>query len=121
MTTVPRSSVRSVSLRIALWTLRLRTQQAPAAPERRARGASPTSCCRRSAFEPRRAEPAIIDGYPTLPGPVGHNSAVIFVGAAIRACAVGAVIAASVLLAGCVSTVSGTAVRAQHAAPIDVP
>lgn len=28
---------------------------------------------------------------------------------------------ASVLLSGCVSTVSGTAVRAQHAAPIDVP
>jgi hypothetical protein len=53
--------------------------------------------------------------------PVGHNSAVIFLGAATRACAVGAVIAASVLLSGCVSTVSGTAVRAQHAAPIDVP
>jgi PknH-like protein len=45
---------------------------------------------------------------------------VIFVGAATRACAVGAVLAASVLVAGCVSTVSGTAVRAQHAAPIDV-
>ena len=45
----------------------------------------------------------------------------IFIGTATRACAVGAVIAASVLLSGCVSTVSGTAVRAQHAAPIDVP
>jgi PknH-like extracellular domain len=41
---------------------------------------------------------------------------------AVRAaCAVGVVIAASVLLSGCVSTVSGTAVRAQHAGPIDVP
>jgi hypothetical protein len=41
---------------------------------------------------------------------------------AVRAaCAVGAIIAASVLLCGCVSTVSGTAVRAQHAGPIDVP
>jgi outer membrane murein-binding lipoprotein Lpp len=46
---------------------------------------------------------------------------VIFVGTATRACAVGAIIAASVLLPGCVSTVSGTAVRAQHAAPIDIP
>jgi outer membrane murein-binding lipoprotein Lpp len=46
---------------------------------------------------------------------------VIFVGAAARACALGAVIAASVLLSGCVSTVPGTAVRAQHAAPVDVP
>jgi outer membrane murein-binding lipoprotein Lpp len=46
---------------------------------------------------------------------------VIFLGTATRACAVGAVIAASVLLSGCVSTVSGTAVRAQHGAPIDVP
>ena len=36
-------------------------------------------------------------------------------------CAVGTAIAASVLLSGCTSTVSGTAVRAQHAAPIDVP
>jgi outer membrane murein-binding lipoprotein Lpp len=45
---------------------------------------------------------------------------VIFLGAATRACAVGAVIAASVLLSGCVSTVSGTAVRAQHGAPLDV-
>ena len=45
----------------------------------------------------------------------------IFIGTPTRACAVGAVITASVLLSGCVSTVSGTAVRAQHAAPIDVP
>ena len=36
-------------------------------------------------------------------------------------CAVGTAIAASVLLSGCTSTVSGTAVRAQHAAPVDVP
>jgi len=46
---------------------------------------------------------------------------VIVIGGAARTCAVGAVIAISVLLSGCVSTVSGTAVRAQHAAPIDVP
>jgi outer membrane murein-binding lipoprotein Lpp len=46
---------------------------------------------------------------------------VILIGTATRACAVGAVIAASVLLSGCVSTVPGSAVRAQHAAPIDVP
>jgi outer membrane murein-binding lipoprotein Lpp len=52
--------------------------------------------------------------------PVGHNDAVTFLGTA-NAFAVGAAIAASVLLSGCVSTVSGTAVRAQHAAPIDVP
>ena len=52
--------------------------------------------------------------------PVGHNSAVIFLGAATRTCAVGAVIAVSALLPGCTSTVSGTAVRAQHAAPVDV-
>lgn len=45
----------------------------------------------------------------------------IFIGAAARAFAVGAVLAASVLLSGCVSTVSGTAVRAQNAAPVDVP
>ena len=53
--------------------------------------------------------------------PVGHNSAVILLGTATRACAVGAILAASVLLSGCVSTVSGNAVRAQNAAPIDVP
>lgn len=45
----------------------------------------------------------------------------IFIGAGARAFAVGAVLAASVLLSGCVSTVSGTAVRAQNAAPVDVP
>ena len=43
------------------------------------------------------------------------------IGTATRACAVGVVVAASVLLSACVSTVSGTAVRAQRAAPIDVP
>jgi hypothetical protein len=53
--------------------------------------------------------------------PVGHNSAVILLGTATRLSAVGAVIAASVLLSGCVSTVSGTAVRAQNAGPINVP
>ena len=53
--------------------------------------------------------------------PVGHNSAVIYLGAAARASAVGAVIAASVLLSGCVSNVTGTAVRAQNAAPVDIP
>jgi outer membrane murein-binding lipoprotein Lpp len=46
---------------------------------------------------------------------------VTLIGTVNRACAVGAVIAASVLLSGCVSTVPGTAVRAQNAAPIDVP
>ena len=45
----------------------------------------------------------------------------IFIGTASRACAVGAVIAASVLLSGCVSTVPGTAARAQQEAPVDVP
>jgi PknH-like extracellular domain len=38
-----------------------------------------------------------------------------------RACTAGVVAAASVLLAGCVSTVAGTAVRAPHALPLDVP
>jgi outer membrane murein-binding lipoprotein Lpp len=52
---------------------------------------------------------------------VGHNSAVTNIGTATRACAVGVVVAASVLLSGCASTVSGTAVRAQNAAPINVP
>jgi hypothetical protein len=46
---------------------------------------------------------------------------VIYISTASRACAVGVVIAASVLLSGCVSTVPGTAVQAQHAASIDVP
>jgi hypothetical protein len=43
------------------------------------------------------------------------------IGRATRACGVGVVIAASVLLSGCVSTVSGTAVRAHNAASINVP
>lgn len=38
-----------------------------------------------------------------------------------RACAVSAVIAASVLLSGCVSTVDGTAVRGQATGPPNVP
>jgi PknH-like extracellular domain len=46
---------------------------------------------------------------------------VILNGTATRACAIGSLLAASALLSGCVSTVSGTAVRAQHAAPVDVP
>lgn len=45
----------------------------------------------------------------------------INIGTATRACAVGAAIAASVLLTGCESTVTGTAVRAHNAAPMDVP
>jgi outer membrane murein-binding lipoprotein Lpp len=43
------------------------------------------------------------------------------IGRTNRACAVGVVIAASVLLSGCVSTVTGTAVRAHNAAPVNVP
>jgi hypothetical protein len=70
---------------------------------------------------PGRSDPAKIDACPTLGAAVGHNSAVIVIGTVIRACAVGAVLAASVLLAGCAATVSGTAVRAQNAAPLDVP
>jgi hypothetical protein len=46
---------------------------------------------------------------------------VINIRTATCGCAVGTAIAASVLLSGCTSTVSGTAVRAQHAAPVDVP
>ncbi|MGY4649960.1 sensor domain-containing protein [Mycobacterium sp. URHB0021] len=42
-------------------------------------------------------------------------------GIAGRAFAVGVVVAAAVLLSGCVSTVSGSAVRAQNAGPVDVP
>lgn len=38
-----------------------------------------------------------------------------------RVCAAGIVIAASVLLSGCVSTVAGIAVRAPNALPLDVP
>lgn len=44
-----------------------------------------------------------------------------YIGTAARVCALSAVIAASVLLTGCVSTVSGTATRAQNAGPSDVP
>ncbi|WP_232004916.1 sensor domain-containing protein [Mycobacterium sp. ACS1612] len=44
----------------------------------------------------------------------------IFLRSASRACAVATAIAASALLSGCMNTVSGTAVRAQHAAPVDV-
>jgi PknH-like extracellular domain len=43
------------------------------------------------------------------------------IGTATRTCAVGVIVAASVLLSGCVSTVSGTAVRAHNAAPVNVP
>jgi len=46
---------------------------------------------------------------------------VTYIGTATRAWAVSAVIAASVLLTGCVSTVSGTATRGQNAGPSDVP
>ena len=45
----------------------------------------------------------------------------IFAARALRACALGDVLASVVLLSGCVSNVSGTAVRAQGADPIDVP
>jgi hypothetical protein len=45
---------------------------------------------------------------------------VILIGTAARAGAAGALIAASLLLTGCVTTVSGSALRAPHAAPIDV-
>ena len=44
----------------------------------------------------------------------------IFAARGLRACAVGGVLAA-VLLSGCVSSVSGTAVRAQNAGPVNVP
>jgi PknH-like extracellular domain len=46
---------------------------------------------------------------------------VIFTARALRACALGGALASVVLLSGCVSSVSGTAVRAQGAAPMDVP
>jgi hypothetical protein len=46
---------------------------------------------------------------------------VIVIGIAAGARAVGTVVAASVLLSGCMSAVSGTAVRAQDGSPIDVP
>ena len=44
-----------------------------------------------------------------------------YIGRAKRRHAAAAVIAASVLLTGCVSTVSGTATRGQNAGPSDVP
>jgi hypothetical protein len=46
---------------------------------------------------------------------------VTYIGTAARACGVWAVIAASVLLTGCVSTVSGNATRAQNAGQLDAP
>jgi outer membrane murein-binding lipoprotein Lpp len=46
---------------------------------------------------------------------------VIFTLRALPACALGAVLASVLLLSGCVSTISGTAVRGQDAGPIDVP
>ncbi|MCW2685344.1 MAG: hypothetical protein JWR37_234 [Mycobacterium sp.] len=46
---------------------------------------------------------------------------VTFLNTALRACAAGAVIALCVPLSGCVSTVAGNAVRAQNAAPANVP
>ena len=45
----------------------------------------------------------------------------IFTARGLRACAIGGVLAAAVLLSGCVSNISGTAVRAQNAGPVDVP
>jgi hypothetical protein len=52
--------------------------------------------------------------------PIGHNYPVTRIRPATRTL-VGAVIAASVLLTGCLSTVAGTAVRAHNAARPDVP
>jgi hypothetical protein len=51
----------------------------------------------------------------------GHNNAVTYIGTATRAGAAAAVIAASILLAACVSTISGTATRPPKAGPADVP
>ena len=48
-------------------------------------------------------------------------NAVTYIGTATRACGVWAVIAASVLLTGCASTISGNATRAQNAGPVDAP
>jgi hypothetical protein len=59
-------------------------------------------------------------GRPEGPA-VGHTNAVTSIGTAALCRTVTTVVAASVLLSGCVSTVSGTALRAPHAAPIDVP
>lgn len=52
---------------------------------------------------------------------VSHNGAVTYTGRATRVCAAGVVFAASALLSGCESTVSGTAVRAHNAGPANVP
>jgi PknH-like extracellular domain len=46
---------------------------------------------------------------------------VTYNGTTARACAVSVVIATSFLLSGCVSTVSGIAVRAQNSGPVGVP
>jgi hypothetical protein len=46
---------------------------------------------------------------------------VIVTGRSLRVCAIAGVLASAVLLSGCVSTVSGKAVRGQNAAPVDVP
>ena len=54
-----------------------------------------------------------------MPG-VGHNNAVTHIGTATRVGVFSAVIAASVLFTGCVSTVSGTATRAHTSGPGDV-
>ena len=52
---------------------------------------------------------------------MGENGAVNAIRTMLRACAVSAVIAVSVLLSGCASTVQGTAIRAQGADPQNVP
>ncbi len=52
---------------------------------------------------------------------MGDNGAVNAIRTMLRACAVSAVIAVSVLLSGCASTVQGTAIRAQGADPQNVP
>ncbi len=52
---------------------------------------------------------------------MGDNGAVNAIRTLLRACAVSAVIAVSVLLSGCASTVQGTATRAQGADPRNVP
>jgi len=52
---------------------------------------------------------------------VGENGAVNAICTMLRAGAVSAVIAVSVLLSGCASTVEGTAIRAQGADPQNVP
>lgn len=52
---------------------------------------------------------------------MGENGAVNAFRTMLRACAGSAVIAVSVLLSGCASTVEGTAIRAQGADPQNVP